>query len=153
MESCWVRTFCKLLLFQFINFLDACSSNLRLENLVNFNYVGGQPAVAFDSSTQIRNPNDLQCINFDSNCQWSNLNVSGVDLAWHQSTVQLDPTYFSLATNTQTAPQNAYAITGTPNVSQSGTAVLMSHVIQCQQGDGNLQFQFVGVHSICVKYV
>ena len=32
--------------------LDACSPNLKLENLVNFDYVGGQPAVAFDSSTQ-----------------------------------------------------------------------------------------------------
>lgn len=73
---------------------------------------------------------------------------------WRQSDVQLDSNYLSLATGTQQAPrkkdsrntyaflEGVYAIAGTANGTTPKTAVWMSHVIECQQGNGDLHFKY-----------
>ncbi|VDN20190.1 unnamed protein product [Gongylonema pulchrum] len=87
---------------------------------------------------------DLFCYDFDQSCRWRNLDSLLIDeLDWFRGTGYLDSNRLKVATGSHTTPDGAYGIVATDRVQLAGAkATLVSDVITCQLGPGELRFMY-----------
>ncbi|PAV78985.1 hypothetical protein WR25_10314 [Diploscapter pachys] len=104
------------------------------------------PPMTMTGSTgpPITDPAELACFNFDLDCRWRNIEGILVDeLNWYQGTGMLDQTRLQIATSTHVSPEGKYAIVATETVQlPTAKAILVSDVIECQAGNGQLRFMY-----------
>ncbi|KAM3728545.1 putative type I restriction enzyme MjaVIIP endonuclease subunit [Dirofilaria immitis] len=88
---------------------------------------------------------DLFCYDFNSSCQWHNLNnlMMNDDLNWFRGNGPLDPNRLQVSTGTYVTPDGNYGIVATDQIrSPNSKATLVSDVITCQFGFGELRFMY-----------
>nr|CAD2185799.1 unnamed protein product [Meloidogyne enterolobii] len=110
-------------------------------------------------SGPIKIPEELHCYDFNDKCRWRNMDGLLVDeLDWYQGAGFLDENRLRLTTGTHLLPDGFYGIAASDKVELPGTkAILVSDVIECQNGQANLRFQHwtspeVRI-TVCVKSV
>uniref|UniRef100_A0A915Q099 MAM domain-containing protein n=1 Tax=Setaria digitata TaxID=48799 RepID=A0A915Q099_9BILA len=88
---------------------------------------------------------DLFCYDFDLSCRWYNVDslLMNDDLNWFRGTGYLDRNRLQVSTGTYTTPDGAYAIVATDRINPPNSkAILISDVISCQLGPGELRFMY-----------
>ncbi|VBB27178.1 unnamed protein product [Acanthocheilonema viteae] len=88
---------------------------------------------------------DLFCYDFDSNCRWHNLDglFTNDDLNWYRGNGFLDHNRLQVSTGTHITPDGSYGIVVTDQIQAPNLkATLISDVIACQLGLGELRFMY-----------
>ncbi|OZC08072.1 hypothetical protein X798_04862 [Onchocerca flexuosa] len=88
---------------------------------------------------------DLFCYDFDSSCRWHNLDnlLMNDDLNWFRGDGLLDPNRLQVSTGTYVTPDGTYGIVATDKIkAPNSKATLVSDVITCQLGPGELRFMY-----------
>ncbi|VDM95278.1 unnamed protein product [Onchocerca ochengi] len=86
---------------------------------------------------------DLFCYDFDSSCRWHNLDnlLINDDLNWFRGDGLLDRNRLQVSTGTYVTPDGTYGIVATDKIkAPNSKATLVSDVITCQLGPGELRF-------------
>ncbi|CAG9533305.1 unnamed protein product [Cercopithifilaria johnstoni] len=88
---------------------------------------------------------DLFCYDFDSSCRWHNLDNLFIhdDLKWFRGNGFLDRNRLQVSTGTDITPDGSYSIVATDQIqAPNSKATLVSDVITCQVGVGELRFMY-----------
>ncbi|VDK83837.1 unnamed protein product [Litomosoides sigmodontis] len=88
---------------------------------------------------------DLFCYDFDSSCRWHNLDsfFTNGGLNWFRGDGSLDRSRLQVSSGTRTTPDGSYGIVVTDQIqAPNSKATLVSDVIGCQLGVGELRFMY-----------
>ncbi|EFO26569.1 hypothetical protein LOAG_01911 [Loa loa] len=98
-----------------------------------------------EANRPIEGTSDLFCYDFDSSCRWHNIDslLMNDDLNWFRGNGFLDSNRLQVSTGTYVTPDGTYGIVATDRIkTPNSKAILISDVITCQLGPGELRFMY-----------